>query len=68
MIIYNGEWKIDNGQLWSSNMNKNDINMKVNEKLSTVNSQLSIVKIQFDSNQDYQLTAVDSIKPRRTWK
>nr|WP_318717660.1 DEAD/DEAH box helicase family protein [uncultured Treponema sp.] len=42
-------------------MNKNGINMKVNEKLSTVNSQLSIVKIQFDSNQDYQLSAVDSI-------
>ena len=49
---------MENGKLI---MNKNGVNMKVNEKLSTVNSQLSIVKIQFDSNQDYQLKAVDSI-------
>lgn len=39
----NGEWKIDIGQLWSSNMNKNGVNMNVNEKLSTVNCQFSII-------------------------
>lgn len=37
------------------NMNKNE------EKLSTVNFQPSTVKIKFDSNQDYQIRAVESV-------